>query len=184
MTSTDFVYKNAGAFYTSLLKYKINTPLRIAHFLGQIAHESANFTASTERISYKDAQARYQNHKYLGNKLVGDGYRFRGRGLIQLTGRANYEAYKKYSGVDIVSTPSLAERLDISIDIACWYWTTRKINQYADKDSVLEVSKKINGVNKNTGLPNGLQDRNLKTAYFKESAITLDVLKKKNQTNL
>lgn len=181
---TDFVLNNAGAFYKSMLAYGINTPLRIAHFLGQLAHESADFNASVEKISYKEAQTKYQNHPYLGNKFDGDGYKFRGRGLIMLTGRANYEAYKKYSAVDVVSNPDLASRLDISIDIACWYWKIRNINGFADKDDILGVSKKINGVNKKTGLPNGYNDRIKKTKAFKSAGITLDVLKKKNQETL
>ncbi|WP_394760072.1 glycoside hydrolase family 19 protein [Flavobacterium sp.] len=172
-----FLFSNAGLFLNSMTKYGINTPLRIAHFLGQLAHESANFSADVEKITVKDAQRKYQNHKYLGNKLAGDGYKFRGRGLIQLTGRGNYQRYKDYSGVDIVSNPDLASRLDISIDIACWYWTRGSswgnLNKFADKDSIKSVTIGVNGGT------NGLEDRTIKTNYFKAQKITLELLKKK-----
>ena len=172
-----FLFSNAGLFLNSMTKYGINTPLRIAHFLGQLAHESANFSADVEKITVKDAQRKYQNHKYLGNKFPNDGYKFRGRGLIQLTGRGNYEKYKKYSGIDIVSDPDLASRLDISIDIACWFWTKGSawgnLNKFADKDSVKSVTIGINGGT------NGIDDRTVKTNYYKAQKITLELLKKK-----
>lgn len=173
----NFININSGAFFNSLKKYGITSPLRIAHFFGQLAVESANFTANVERISYDMAQKKYQNHRYLGNKKEGDGYRFRGRGLIQLTGRNNYQRYKDYSGVDVVNKPELASELIHSIDIACWYWvygsSWGNLNKFADKDSVLSVTKGINGGT------NGLAERKLKTAYFKTQKITLEELKKK-----
>lgn len=165
-----------------MMKYAINTPLRIAHFLGQLAHESANFNAVEEKISYAAAQRKYQNHKYLGNKLPGDGYRFRGRGLIQLTGRNNYQKYKDYSGIDIITNPDLASRLDISIDIACWYWvygsSWGNLNKFADKDDIKRITLGINGGD------TGLEDRILKTQAFKKENLTLDVLKKKITQNI
>jgi len=172
-----FILSNSGLFFSSLKKYGISTPLRIAHFFGQLAHESANFTASVERISYNDAQAKYQNNKYLGNTKAGDGYRFRGRGLIQLTGRGNYQRYKDFSGVDVINKPELASNLTTSIDIACWYWvygsSWGNLNKYADADNILSVTKGINGGT------NGLADRISKVASYKKQNLTLDVLKKK-----
>lgn len=177
-----FVLSNNLVFFSAFKKYGITTPLRIAHFLGQLAHESANFTASVEKISYANAQAKYQNHKYLGNTKAGDGYRFRGRGLIQLTGRANYQRYKDYSGVDVVNKPELASNISTSIDIACWYWahgsSWGNLNKYADVDNILGVTKGINGGT------NGLQDRIAKVASYKKQNITLDVLKKKRNNHL
>jgi putative chitinase len=174
-----FVLSNKTLFYNAFVKYGITTPLRIAHFLGQLAHESRNFTASVEAISYNNAQKKYQNHKYLGNTKVGDGYRFRGRGLIQLTGRGNYQRYKNYSGIDIVNNPSLASELAISIDIACWYWvygsSWGNLNKYADLDNVTNITKGING-----GI-NGLEERIKLVAYYKAQNVTLEVLKKKAQ---
>ena len=178
----NFISTNSGSFFNSLKKYGITSPLRIAHFLGQLAVESADFTASVEKISYDAAQKKYQNHPYLGNKKVGDGYRFRGRGLIQLTGRHNYQQYKNYSGIDVVNSPELASELINSIDIACWYWVYGSawgnLNKYADKDNVLAVTKGINGGT------NGLEKRKLKTAYFKTQKITLEELKKKVKPTL
>lgn len=84
--------------------------------------------------------------KNLGNTQVGDGWRFRGRGLIQLTGRANYQAYKNYSGIDVVSNPDLASRPDIAIDIAGWFWSIRyNLNPIADSNNISSITKKING---------------------------------------
>ncbi len=172
-----FVLSNSGLFFSTMTKYGINTPLRIAHFLGQLAHESANFTANVENISYDKAQAKYQNGKYLGNKLPGDGYKFRGRGLIQLTGRNNYQKYKDYSGIDVIKNPDLAAQLSISIDIAAWYWTKGSswgnLNKFADKDNINGVTVGINGGK------NGIDDRIAKTNYYKAQNITLELLKKK-----
>lgn len=173
----NFISINSGSFFNSLKKYGISSPLRIAHFFGQLAIESANFTASVEKISYAQAQKKYQNHPYLGNKKEGDGYRFRGRGLIQLTGRNNYQKYKDYSGIDIVNNPDLAAELSHSIDIACWYWvygsSWGNLNKYADKDSVVAVTKGVNGGT------TALEERKKATAYFKTQKITLEELKKK-----
>ncbi|WP_281238160.1 glycoside hydrolase family 19 protein [Flavobacterium praedii] len=172
----NFISINSGSFFNSLKKYGITSPLRIAHFFGQLAVESANFTANVEKISYALAQKKYQNHRWLGNKKEGDGYRFRGRGLIQLTGRYNYQRYKDYSGVDVVNHPELAAELINSIDIACWYWVNSpngNLNKLADKDSVLAVTEGVNGGH------NGLPERKKATAYFKAQNITLEELKKK-----
>jgi putative chitinase len=178
----NFISINSGYFYNSLKKYGITSPLRIAHFLGQLAVESADFKANVERISYDAAQKKYQNHPYLGNKKEGDGYRFRGRGLIQLTGRNNYQRYKDYSGVDVINSPELASELINSIDIACWYWvhgsSWGNLNKFADKDSVLAVTKGVNGGT------TALAERKLKTAYFKKANITIEELKKKVKPTL
>ncbi len=171
-----FLLDNAVSLVTNLIKYGINTPLRVVHFIAQLHHESAGFTASVENISYAKAQAKYQNHKYLGNKLPGDGYRFRGRGLTQLTGRRNYEKFYKYSGIDIVSNPELASRIDISIQIACWYWTKGSawgnLNNYADKNDIVSITKGING-----GV-NGLADRKKHYEFYKQFDL-FGILKKK-----
>ncbi|WP_395043167.1 glycoside hydrolase family 19 protein [Flavobacterium sp.] len=168
----NFLLQNSTAFLTIFKKYAINTPLRVAHFLGQLAHESANFTASVEDITFEKAQKKYQNHKYLGNKLPGDGYKFRGRGLMQLTGRANYEDYKKYSGIDVIANPDLVSQIPISLDVAGWFWTVKKLNPLADKNDVLLITKKINGGT------NGLDDRIKKTAHYRSFDILGDLKKK------
>jgi putative chitinase len=176
MTLPKFLLDNASLLVPNLIKYQINTPLRVVHFIAQLHHESSGFTASVEDITYTRAQAKYQNHKYLGNKFPGDGYRFRGRGLTQLTGRANYEKFSKYSGIDIVSNPDLASRIDISIQIACWYWNKGSawgnLNKYADKNDILSITKGINGGK------NGLEDRKKQYAFYKQFDL-FEILKKK-----
>lgn len=180
MTLPIFLLDNATALVTNLVKFGINTPLRVVHFIAQLHHESNGFTASVEKISYQKAQDKYQNHKYLGNRLQGDGYRFRGRGLIQLTGRGNYEKFTKYSGIDIVSNPDLASRIDISIQIACWYWTKGSawgnLNKYADKNDILSITKGINGGT------NGLEEREKQYAFYKQFDL-FEILKKKSESD-
>ncbi|MFZ4680132.1 MAG: glycoside hydrolase family 19 protein [Flavobacterium sp.] len=111
--------------------------------------------------------------KNLGNTQFGDGWRFRGRGLIQLTGRANYQAYKNYSGIDVVSNPDLASRSDIAIDIAGWFWSVRfKLNPIADNNNITSITKKING-----GLTN-FSERVKQLNYYSSFDI-FGVLKKK-----
>ena len=131
-------------------KYDITRNLRMAHFIAQLGHETASFRF-TEEIA--DGSA-YEGRKDLGNTEPGDGKRFKGRGLIQLTGRVNYAAYSKDSGVDYVAKPQVvASDPIVAVDVACWYWNKRGINKLADKDDVKAVTKAING-----GF-NGLDDR-------------------------
>jgi putative chitinase len=139
-----------------MTKYEINTPLRIAHFLAQIAHESASFLYSEEIAS----GSAYEGRADLGNTQAGDGVRFKGRGLIQLTGRANHTSYSKDTGIDYVAKPQLlATDPFVAVDVSCWFWNKHKISKMADADDVIAVSKTINGVNRKTGLPNGIDDR-------------------------
>jgi hypothetical protein len=96
----------------------------------------------------------YEGRSDLGNTKPGDGKRFKGRGLIQLTGRANYAAYSKDTGVDYVAKPLLvATDPLVAVDVACWFWNKHGISKLADKDDVKAVTKAING-----GF-NGLDDR-------------------------
>ena len=131
---------------------KIDTPLRQAHFIAQLAHESGSFVYAEEIAS----GAAYEGRRDLGNTKKGDGRRFKGRGLIQLTGRANYTAYGNSIGEDLtVNDRWLTVATDPSraVDVACWYWEDRKLNKPADKDDARTVTKLING-----GL-NGFEDR-------------------------
>ena len=131
-------------------KYEITTALRMAHFVAQIAHETASLLYAEE---IADGSA-YEGRRDLGNTEPGDGKRFKGRGLIQLTGRANYAEYSRDTGVDYVSNPELvATDPFVAVDVACWYWHKRRINALADADDVKAVTKAING-----GY-NGLDDR-------------------------
>lgn len=134
----------------AMKKYDIASPLRMAHFIAQIGHETASFRYAEE---IADGSA-YEGRSDLGNTEPGDGRRFKGRGLIQLTGRANYAAYSRDTGVDYVAKPQLvATDPFVAVDVACWYWNNRKISKLADKDDVKAVTKAING-----GY-NGLDDR-------------------------
>lgn len=132
-----------------LAKYNINTWLRVCHFLAQAAHESAGFKTLEE---YASGSA-YEGRKDLGNVNPGDGKRFKGRGIFQLTGRANYKSFGEKVGVDLISNPELAQQGKISVLTACEYWNNRKLSTFADKDDVLSITKKINGGT------NGLEDR-------------------------
>jgi len=130
-------------------KYSINTNLRLAHFLAQVIHESGRFKYETEIAS----GAEYEGRKDLGNTEKGDGTRYRGRSFIQVTGRSNYKAVTKALGVDFLSNPELLAQPPYDMLAAGWYWDTRKLNQWADKDDILTITKKVNGGT------NGLSDR-------------------------
>lgn len=135
---------------TGMKKYDITSNLRMAHFISQIAHETASFLYAEEIAS----GAAYEGRSDLGNTQPGDGKRYKGRGLIQLTGRANYAAYSRDSAVDYVAKPELvATDPFVGVDVACWYWNKNGINRFADQDDVKAVTKAING-----GY-NGLDDR-------------------------
>jgi len=106
-----------------------------------------------EEIASGDA---YENRRDLGNTQPGDGRRFKGRGLMQLTGRANYAKYGQAIGQDLVTNEhwkQVADDPNLAVDVACWYWETRNLNQYADQDDITTITRRING-----GL-NGLEDR-------------------------
>lgn len=142
---------------TGMVKYGITSPLQIAHFIAQLGHESMSFLYTEEIAS----GAAYEGRSDLGNTHAGDGRRYKGRGLIQLTGRANYAAYSKFAGIDYVAQP---ERLStdpvVAVDVSCWFWKDRGVDRLAEMDDAKAVTKRING-----GF-NGLDDRlqNLKRA--------------------
>lgn len=129
-------------------KYEINTPLRKAHFLAQVIHESGAFRYKEEIAS----GAAYEGRKDLGNHLPGDGVKFKGRGLIQLTGRTNYDAYGKHVGEKLTTFPELVAT-KYCVDVAGWFWKLKGLNAFADKDDIQTITKRING-----GL-NGYNDR-------------------------
>lgn len=147
-------------YKTLLNSYHINTPLRLAHFLAQIEHESAGFKYLTE-LGNKAYFEKYEGRKDLGNIEVGDGYKFRGRGYIQVTGRYNYLALSKDTRIDFVSNPDLLATEVNAIISACWFWNKKGLNAYADKDDILTITKRINGGT------NGLSDRKAKLAKWK-----------------
>lgn len=140
--------------YTPLLnqymrEYNICGKLREAAFLATIIHESGSFRYTREIASGKA----YEGRKDLGNIHMGDGIRFRGRGLIQITGRSNYEQISKALGVDFVANPELLEQPKWAVKSACWWWYSRNLNRLADMGKFREITKIVNG-----GV-NGLVDR-------------------------
>ena len=153
-------------------KYQINTPVRQINFLAQLGHESGGLFYTEELAS---GQA-YEGRKSLGNTQPGDGVKFKGRGLIQITGRSNYKSLSDAFGIDLIKNPTLlggknikgctADQLKYSSLSAGWFWDSRKLNLLADKidikkpidqgtnlDNFKEITRKING-----GF-NGLNDR-------------------------
>lgn len=149
-----------------LSDYKINTPLRIAHFMGQVTHECAGFRTTEEFAS----GAAYEGRADLGNTERGDGRRYKGRGLIQLTGRANYREIGGKLGLDLEGNPELAAEPATSLRIACEYWTSRRINNPSDYDDLLKVTRLVNG-----GL-NGLDDRRKYLRRAKEALAAIQAI--------
>lgn len=136
------IINSIGDSLASVLNtYEINTRLRVAHFLAQVAHESDGFCTTEEYAS----GAAYEGRQDLGNTQPGDGRRFKGRGLIQLTGRANYHTLGGKLGVDLENNPEMAAEPKLSLRVACEYWKGRKINQPADGDDLLECTRRVNG---------------------------------------
>ena len=155
-------------------KFEINTALRLAHFLAQCGHESGNFKLTQENLNYsgkgllgtfpkyfdvetalayerkpeKIANVVYANRMGNGDKASGDGYKFRGRGFIQLTGHDNYAAFGKAIGEDILANPDLVAT-KYALASAAWFWNKNKINAIADggatSEVVAKVTRKVNG---------------------------------------
>jgi putative chitinase len=179
--------KLAAEWYRPLVgaleRYDIEGRLPVAHFLAQAFHESVGFTQLLENMNYSaerlmqvwpsrfpnraiaDQYARQPeklaNFVYggrLGNTQPGDGWRYRGRGIFQLTGRANYAAYAADSGIDVVGNPDLLLQPKAACDSAAWFWNrrfhqSRRLNQWAAEDNLTAITTAING-----GL-NGIGDR-------------------------
>ena len=190
----------ASVFVEEVNKSSINTPLRVAHFLAQTGHESALHTVVRENLNYsyealgvhvftkyfttpairqeyarkpeRIASRAYANRMGNGNEASGEGWKYRGRGYIQLTGKNNYRAYSsaKYGDERLIDKPELAEAAYDAICSSIWYWETNKLNAWADKDDVLAVSRGVNnGSPTSTGTPHGLQDRRDKLASAKKA---------------
>ncbi len=146
---SDRLRQLASSLNDVLNHYQINTPLRICHFIAQVAHESDCFNAMEEYASGAD----YEGRDDLGNTQPGDGVRFKGRGLMQLTGRSNYAEFSKAMNQDFIAQPQLVGQIPFAIWVAGWYWDTRKLNEDADRDDLEGVTLRVNG-----GY-NGLEDR-------------------------
>ena len=139
-------------------KYGVDNYLRVCHFLAQAAHESASFRTLEEYAS----GAAYEGRRDLGNTQRGDGIRYKGRGIFQLTGRANYRDIGKKIGMDLENNPELAESPEVSVLTALEYWKSRNLNKWADEDNVERITRLING-----GL-NGFEDRKKYLARCKQ----------------
>ena len=150
----------------TLDRYNINTRLRIAHFLGQTCHESAGFRTTEEFAS----GAAYEGRKDLGNTQQGDGVRYKGRGLLQLTGRANYRDMGKLLKVNLEQEPLRAAEPVFSLKIACEYWKKNNINAACDRDDLITVTRLINGGS------NGLEDRRIYTSRAKAAIARIEGL--------
>lgn len=152
--STVRAQKYLDAINATLAAYNISTPIRAAHFLSQVGHESGSLRY-TEEIASGTAYDTGRLAVALGNtpQADGDGQRYKGRGFIQLTGQANYKKYSKASGVDFIANPELLAQPPYCADSAGWFWAVKGLNELADKDDIRAITKKING-----GF-NGLADR-------------------------
>jgi putative chitinase len=153
-------------------KYEINTVNRAAGFLAQCGHESAGFTILKENLNYSaeglnkifkkyfptlaSAQPYHRQPEKIANKVYGgrmgngpessgDGYKFCGRGAIQLTGRDNYTKFAKSVGLSLEEAVADLETLDGAIESACWFWKTNGLNAICDKDDIVLMTKRING---------------------------------------
>jgi putative chitinase len=155
-----------------LPKYEITTTRRVAGFLAQCGHECADFTMLHENLNYsadglhkvfpkrfptvESAQPYHRQPEKIANKIYsdrmgngdedsGDGYQFRGRGAIQLTGRDNYTRFANSIGKDLDETVMYCDTLEGAIESACWFWNTHNLNVLADDNDVTGSTKVING---------------------------------------
>lgn len=155
-----------------LPKYNITTKDRIDYFIAQCGHESAGFTKFIENCNYADtalckiwntqfptldiakqyhrkpeliANRAYANKNGNGNEQSGDGWKFRGRGCIQLTGKANYTAFAQSIGKSLEESVQYCETINGAIESACFFWTKNNLNKYCDNQDFLGLTKKING---------------------------------------
>mgnify|MGYP003329116620 CR=1 FL=1 len=152
--------------------YEINTPQRIAAFLAQCAHESGGFKFLKENLNYqaaslmrvwpryfpdmataqayahnqeKIANRAYANRMGNGDEASGDGWRFCGRGLIQLTGKTNYQAFADSIETPLEDVPAYLATFEGAVQSACWFWENNNLNQYADSGDITTMTKRING---------------------------------------
>jgi len=159
------------ALEQALPDYDINTPPRVAAFIAQCAHESGGFRFLKENLNYKAeslcrvwpryfntgnaaqyahkqeaiANRAYANRMGNGDEASGDGWKFCGRGLIQLTGRSNYQAFADSIETDIEDIPEYLQTFEGSVQSAAFFWETNNLNKWADLGDIVTLTKKING---------------------------------------
>lgn len=158
-----------AALYTRPLSracrtYAIDTPARLAAFLAQVGHESMGGVYRREIWGPTKAQAGYEGRADLGNTQHGDGKRFLGRGLIQITGRRNTERAHQALRPAMLLEDFCAwlEGPEGAAESAAWWWAAHGCNDLCGPGDFLALSKRINGVNRATGLPNGMDDRRMR----------------------
>lgn len=143
----------AGPITEAMRLHSINTMERQAMFLAQVGHESGCGRYTVEIWGPTPAQTRYEGRADLGNTQPGDGSRFRGRGLIQITGRTNYQAVADALSVDVISNPELLSKPLLAALASGWWWRRHGLNEIADTKDVIRATKRINGGT------NGLRER-------------------------
>jgi putative chitinase len=127
------------------LDFDIDTPARKAAFLAQVGHESGGMKWLVELWGPTPAQARYEGRIDLGNSQKGDGFKYRGRGLIQVTGRSNYKAASMAMATDFVEDPDLLAQPEYAVRSAMWFWQSHGLNERADKGEFEKITRIING---------------------------------------
>lgn len=182
--------RQAGVFVpvlnTAMDKYGIVTRLRIAAFIAQVGHESGQLTRLVENLNYsaeglmKTWPSRFDlvrataaarkpeqiaNIVYagrMGNTEPGDGWKYRGRGLFQVTGRANYAACGEALGLDLINQPTLLEQPQYAAMSAAWFWSMKDLSTLADKGDFVKITRRINGGLNGQADRQGLYDKSLK----------------------
>lgn len=147
----------------------IDTSARVAEFLAQACLETDYFCVLEEYAS----GVAYEGRKDLGNTYTGDGKKFKGRGIFQCTGRANYSAYGKRLGIDLLGNPDLAARPDISVRIAVMYWNDKGLNAYADRGDTAAISRAINRGSAKATKPANHEDDRIKIAKLAREIIKI-----------
>ena len=135
----------APALNIAMNRYQIVGTQRVAAFIAQIGHESGQLKYMREIWGPTAAQARYEGRTDLGNTHPGDGSKYRGRGLIQITGRANYKACGEALGLDLIRQPELLEKPQYACMSAAWFWASRGLNTLADAGQFDKITQRING---------------------------------------
>lgn len=147
--ATGAASKTAAAFLdavnAAMEAHGITTAARVCAFLAQIGHESGGLRYTREIWGPTPAQTRYEGRHDLGNTHVGDGVKYRGRGLIQITGRTNYERMGKLLGLDLIGKPDLLETLSNAAMSAAAWWEAHGLNGLADAGSFDAITRVING---------------------------------------
>ncbi|WP_375199059.1 glycoside hydrolase family 19 protein [Cupriavidus metallidurans] len=150
----------------ALFEFGILQPQRVAAWIAQVGHESEGFVHTREIWGPTKAQVGYEGREDLGNIRPGDGKRFMGRGLIQITGRENYRRCGEALGFDLVANPVLLESDLLAARSAAWFWYSRGLNALADNGDFIALTKRINGGT------NGLADRQRRWEIAKQYLTT------------